>query len=123
MILRSTYKPDTYYCNYSELPPRVQERLQDARRLSVERSHYTVYEHMAFLRLRRVRIDGGVYDLELTLGSCDIRHSDHTWSDKYECYIDEDTNEVDETKYAEQTARELYECAELTGYDVYLTEV
>lgn len=118
--LHSTFKSDTYYTSFSDLPKKAQEILLNTP-VEVEKSRYTVYESMAFIR-NKIEVDGRYFDAEISLGSVDVQHSDYEYDDDKQCHVYDDGSCVDEDEYAEWMANELMSVVELEHTDVYLTE-
>jgi hypothetical protein len=118
--LHSTFKSDTYYTSFLNLPKNVQTILKNTP-VEVEKSSYTVYEYSAFVR-NKVEIDGRYFDAEISLGSVDIKDSDYKYDSDQDCYVDDQNRCVDADEYAEWMASELMGVIELEGTDVYLTE-
>ena len=122
MQLHGTYQPNSYYCDFSALPENIQRAFKGTVP-EMERSRYTGYESGAFLRLYNVTIENKTYDLEISLGSCDISHSGYAYDDDADEFIDEWGNVVDSESYEESCMQERYECLEIEDQTVYLSEV
>jgi hypothetical protein len=119
MKLNTTYKYNTFYTSFKDLPCDIQEILKQTTP-ELENSHYTVYEDQGFIR-SSVIIEGKTYNAEISLGSCDIRHSDYNYDNNLDAYVDDDKNIIDRDAYAECFLDELHACTDLDCLDVYLT--
>jgi hypothetical protein len=119
--LHNTFQPDIYYTSFRNLPRDVQEVLLNTEP-ELEKSGYTVYEYMGFIR-NIVRFDGRVFKAEITLGSVDIKNSDYQYDSTNDEYYDDSGRIIDAEEYAEQMLKDLYEVIEIENIDVYLTEI
>lgn len=119
--LHNTFQPDIYYTSFRNLPRDVQEVLLNTEP-ELEKSGYTVYEYMGFIR-NIVRFDGRVFKAEITLGSVDIKNSDYQYDSRNDEYYDDSGRIIDAEEYAEQMLQDLYEVIEIENIDVYLTEI
>ena len=119
MKLHNTCQSNQYYTNFNELPKEVQKSIIDASPELIC-SSYTVGENCAFIRLDAT-IDVIDYEIEVSLGSCDIRHSDFQWSDAENDYVYDNGDLVNEDEYSEQMLQDLMEVIEFECLDVYLT--
>lgn len=119
--LHKTFKPDTYYTNFKNLPKEAQKILLDTP-VEVESSSYTVYESTAFIR-NEVSFDDRYFEAEITLGSVDIKDSDYEYDDELDEYVDDEGEVIDSEEYAESMAQELPSYVEIENLNVYLTEI
>lgn len=122
--LHSTFKSDTYYTSFNNLPKKAQEILINTP-VEVERSRYTMYEPVAFVR-NKIEIDGRYFDAEINLDRVDIKDAGYDYDNDKDSYVDDQGRSVDEDEYSEWFAKELWDLAVLDKnvyhYDVYLTE-
>lgn len=75
----STHAPDTFYIDFGKLPKCVQDLFRKAKPI-VDKSHYTVYAPIAYLRVNVITKDGAKLAMESHLGQLDESDED-SWED------------------------------------------
>lgn len=119
LILNTTYQSGVYYIQVGKLPRKLQNLIRKTKP-ELENSSYTVGENSGFIR-GELKLNGKLYDFEVSLGSCDIRHADYSYSDELDSYIDDSGRPIDEDEYSESFLNELWAITEVENLDVYLT--